>query len=183
MIGSAFPQKIVRRAFCVLASFLLAGSVQAEWSQLGRTDTFRLYLDQKLIQKSGDFVQVWQLMDFTVAQWADARTAVGSIKNLIEYDCTQPRLRTLAAEAYTEQMGPAGWWRMSDCRTRYGRTLRPEVLPNRYGKSPVGRSRTPCASQGLISPSPFLQSAIEQNDCTITLDVQMLRTLPEVADG
>ena len=105
MIGSAFPQKIVRRAFCVLASFLLAGSVQAEWSQLGRTDTFRLYLDQKLIQKSGDFVQVWQLMDFTVAQWADARTAVGSIKNLIEYDCTQPRLRTLAAEAYTEQMG------------------------------------------------------------------------------
>ena len=30
MIGSAFPQKIVRRAFCVLASFLLAGSVQAE---------------------------------------------------------------------------------------------------------------------------------------------------------
>ena len=105
MIGSAFPQKIVRRAFCVLATFLLAGSVQAEWSQLGRTDTFRLYLDQKLIQKSGDFVQVWQLMDFTVAQWADARTAVGSIKNLIEYDCTQPRLRTLAAEAYTEQMG------------------------------------------------------------------------------
>ena len=105
MIGSAFPQKIVRRAFCVLASFLLAGSVQAEWSQLGRTDTFRLYLDQKLIQKSGDFVQVWQLIDFTVAQWADARTAVGSIKNLIEYDCTQPRLRTLAAEAYTEQMG------------------------------------------------------------------------------
>ncbi|MBK7564239.1 surface-adhesin E family protein [Candidatus Propionivibrio aalborgensis] len=89
----------------MLASFLLAGSVQAEWSQLGRTDTFRLYLDQKLIQKSGDFVQVWQLMDFTVAQWADARTAVGSIKNLIEYDCTQPRLRTLAAEAYTEQMG------------------------------------------------------------------------------
>lgn len=105
MIGSAFPQKIVRRAFCVLASFLLAGSVQAEWSQLGRTETFRLYLDQKLIQKSGDFVQVWQLMDFTVAQWADARTAVGSIKNLIEYDCAQPRLRTLAAEAYTEQMG------------------------------------------------------------------------------
>jgi hypothetical protein len=105
MIGSAFPQKIVWRAFCVLASFLLAGSVQAEWSQLGRTDTFRLYLDQKLIQKSGDFVQVWQLMDFTVAQWADARTAVGSIKNLIEYDCAQPRLRTLAAEAYTEQMG------------------------------------------------------------------------------
>lgn len=105
VIRPACFYNIVRRVFYVLASFLLAGTAQAEWSQLGRTGTFRLYLDQKLIQKNGDFAQVWQLMDFTVAQWADARTAVGSIKNLIEYDCTQPRLRTIAAEAYTEQMG------------------------------------------------------------------------------
>jgi len=57
------------------------------------------------MSKNGDYAQMWQLMDFTVAQWADAQTVVGSIKTLVEYDCTQPRSRALAAEAYTEQMG------------------------------------------------------------------------------
>jgi len=85
--------------------FFLAGTAQAEWIQFGRTDDFRIYVDPRLIKKDGDSAQVWQLMDFTVAQWADARTPVGSIKNLIEYDCTQPRLRPLAGEAFTEQMG------------------------------------------------------------------------------
>ena len=97
-------RKLLPATFALLA-LLSANSVQAEWVTLGRTDTFRIYLDQKFIQRNGDFVQLWQLMDFTVAQWADAQTAVGSIKNLVEYDCTQPRFRTLAAEAYTEQMG------------------------------------------------------------------------------
>ncbi len=104
MIRPACSRRMVRQLFYVLASFLLAGSVQAEWSLLGRSDTFRVYLDQKLMQRNGNFAQIWQLMDFTVAQWADARTAVGSVKNLLEYDCTVPRFRTLAAEAYTEQM-------------------------------------------------------------------------------
>jgi hypothetical protein len=88
----------------VLLPLLLAGSAQAEWLHLGRSDNFRIYLEQKLIQRNGDFVQIWQLMDFTNAQWADAQTPVGSIKSLIEYDCTAPRSRTLAAEAFSEQM-------------------------------------------------------------------------------
>lgn len=94
-----------RRILCALAALLLAGNAQAAWVQLGRSDIFRIYLDERLIQRNGDFAQIWELMDFTVAQWADAQTAVWSIKNLLEYDCTQPRFRTLAAEAYTEQMG------------------------------------------------------------------------------
>ena len=99
-----FPKSMPRAVFVVLA-LLLAGSVQAEWILFGRTDSFRIYLDQRLIQRNGDSAQVLQLMDFTIAQWADAQTAVGSIKNLVEYDCTQPRSRILAGEAYSEQMG------------------------------------------------------------------------------
>ena len=102
---SACFTKFPRRLPITLLMLLLTGTAQAEWIQFGRTDEFRIYVDQRLIKKNGDFAQVWQLMDFTVAQWADARTAVGSIKNLIEYDCTQPRLRPLAGEAFTEQMG------------------------------------------------------------------------------
>ena len=95
----------MRRVAFALASCLLAGSAQAEWISLGRTDSFRVYIDQKPIQKNSDFAQIWQIMDFTSAQWVDAQTVVGSIKHLIEYDCSQPRFRTLFVEAYSEQMG------------------------------------------------------------------------------
>ena len=99
-----FPESM-RRVLLALVISLLAGSAQAEWLSLGRTDSFRIYIDQKPTQKNGDLVQIWQIMDFTSAQWVDAQTVVGSIKNLIEYDCKQPRFRTLFVEAYSEQMG------------------------------------------------------------------------------
>lgn len=97
--------KPLRRTLFVAFALLLAGSAHAEWMQLGRTEGFRVYLDPTLIKRSGDFTQILQLMDFTTAQWADAQTAVGSIKYLIEHDCTQPRSRTLVGEAFSEQMG------------------------------------------------------------------------------
>ena len=98
------PPKPMRKTLLVLATFLLSGSVQAEWVLLGRNEDFRIYLDQELIRKNGDLAQIWQLMDFASAQWADPQTAVGSIKNLVEYDCSQPRLRTLSGTAYSERM-------------------------------------------------------------------------------
>jgi len=97
--------KARRRTLAVLLAVLLPATVQAEWMSLGRNEDFRIYLDQKLIRKNGDFTQLWQLMDFTAAQWTDAQTVVWSIKTLIEYDCATMRARTLAGEAYSEQMG------------------------------------------------------------------------------
>lgn len=94
----------VWQALLVFGLLLPVGAAQAGWNTIGRTDTFRVYLDPKLIQKNGDFVQVWQLTDYTVAQWADAQTAVGSIKHLIEFECSKHRFRLLSGSAYTEQM-------------------------------------------------------------------------------
>jgi len=100
------PTRFARTSqYLLLLTMLFSGAAHAEWIQFGRTTDFRIYLDQRLISKNGDYAQMWQLMDFTVAQWADAQTAVGSIKTLVEYDCTQPRSRALLGEAYTEQMG------------------------------------------------------------------------------
>lgn len=50
-------------------------------------------------------MQIWQLMDFTAAQWADPQTVVWSIRTLAEYDCKEARFRSLVSEAYSEQMG------------------------------------------------------------------------------
>lgn len=97
--------KNLRQAAAALAALLLAASAQAEWVPLGRSNNFRAYLDPTSIQRHGDLAQIWQLMDFTTARWMDEKTVIWSVKNLIEYDCRQPRFRTLAAEAYSEQMG------------------------------------------------------------------------------
>lgn len=105
MKTSRSTAKALRRTLAVLLTVLLPATVQAEWMVLGRNEDFRIYLDQQLIRKSGDLAQIWQLMDFAVAQWTDAQTVVWSIKTLIEYDCTTMRSRTLAGEAYSEQMG------------------------------------------------------------------------------
>lgn len=117
MIRPDYPLRTLRACVLVLSACLLAGSAQAEWLALGRSENFRAYMDQKSLQRNGDFVQVFQLMDFVTAQWADERTVVGSIKTLVEYDCGQPRSRTIALEAYSEQMGD-------------GRMVATERLPN-----------------------------------------------------
>ena len=95
----------MRNIIPFLALSLLAGNAFGEWLLLGRTDAFRMYIDSKSIERRGGTAQLWQLMDFTSAQWVDAQTAVGSIKTRVEHDCAQPRSRALVVEAYSEQMG------------------------------------------------------------------------------
>ena len=64
-------RKPLRPLLLAFSAFLFAGSAAAEWIQLGRTENFRIYLEQKQILRKGDRAQIWQLMDFTAAQWAD----------------------------------------------------------------------------------------------------------------
>ena len=105
MIRTDYSLKTVCTALLFLIAATLAGNAQAEWLALGRNENFRAYLDQTSLQRNGDLVQVLQLMDFVTAQWADERTVIGSIKTVVEYDCVQLRSRTIALEAYSEQMG------------------------------------------------------------------------------
>ena len=77
----------------------------AEWIGLGRNETFRAYLDQRSVRRKGELARVFQLTDFATAQWVDERTVMGSMRALVEYDCSRPRSRPVVLEAYSEQMG------------------------------------------------------------------------------
>ena len=105
MIRTDYSLKTVCTPLLFLIAAMFTGNAQAEWLALGRNENFRAYLDQTSLQRNGDLVQVLQLMDFVTAQWADERTVIGSIKTVVEYDCVQLRSRTIALEAYSEQMG------------------------------------------------------------------------------
>ncbi len=93
-------------AACATAGLaLFAADACAEWYLVARDENVRLYVDSQLIQRRSDQAQMLQMTDFVIAQWADAQTAIGSLKTLIEYDCRQPRSRVLSVLAYSEQMG------------------------------------------------------------------------------
>ncbi len=97
-------RQFFRRSLPVLLALLFAGSAQADWFLLGRTDTFRIYLDKGSMRRSESTVQTVQLLDFVKAQWIDAQTVVMSVKSVVEFDCSQPRVRNLSVETYSEQM-------------------------------------------------------------------------------
>jgi hypothetical protein len=105
MIFPATFQKPLRRTALGLVAFLMATSAFAQWSLLGRTENLRIYLDQGSIRRQGNLAQMWQLYDYTSAQWVGTQQVVLSFKNLVEYDCTSLRARIIAGAAYTEQMG------------------------------------------------------------------------------
>ena len=104
----AHPFRRHQRGAIVLAAAgfaFVATNAHAEWYLVARDQNVRVYVDNQLIQRQGDRAQMLQITDFVIAQWADAQTAIGSLKTLIEYDCRQPRSRALSVTAYSEQMG------------------------------------------------------------------------------
>lgn len=84
---------------------MLSGqSAQAQWDMLGRNEHLRLYIDRTPVQRQGDIATVWQMLDYTSAQWIDNRVIM-SVRHLVEYDCRERRARTIGMAAYSEQLG------------------------------------------------------------------------------
>lgn len=94
----------MKKTTLALVTALLASTAQAQWSQLGRNENLRLFLDQTTIQRDGDIARMWQLYDYITAQWAGEQV-IYSVKNLVEYDCRGKRTRILGGSAYGDHMG------------------------------------------------------------------------------
>ncbi|MBI2307099.1 MAG: hypothetical protein HYU78_07315 [Rhodocyclales bacterium] len=88
---------------CLPLAFFCHGA-SAQLDMVGRNEDLRLFIDRTVLQREGDVATVWQLVDYTSAQWVGA-SVVMSVRHLVEYDCRARRTRTLAGAAYSEQMG------------------------------------------------------------------------------
>lgn len=69
---------------------------------LGRNEDLRLYIDRTPVQRQGDIATVWQMLDYTSAQWIGA-SVVMSVRHLVEYDCKAKRARTIGLVAHSEE--------------------------------------------------------------------------------
>lgn len=85
-------------------ALLFAETALADWVMLTRNEDMRLYADRGNIRRDGDIATVSQMADYTFAQWSGA-AVVMSVIYTIEVDCADKRLRTLAATAFSEQLG------------------------------------------------------------------------------
>jgi len=93
-----------KRAFTALVIGLVAQTALADWVMLTRNEDMRLYADRGNIRRDGDIATVSQMADYTFAQWSGA-TVIMSVIYTMEVDCAGKRLRTLAATAFSEQLG------------------------------------------------------------------------------
>jgi len=84
---------------------VLAGSAAAAWDRVGVADDgMVVYADPATIQKSGDLVKMWSLLDHKTAEKDDTGKPYLSVKLLHEFDCKDERARTRYFSIHAGQM-------------------------------------------------------------------------------
>ena len=93
--------------FWMLNTLLLAssGPAYAEWVQIDKTyEGMTTYIDPATMRRKGDLVKMWYMMDFFTERTIWGRTSL-SAKAQGQYDCSEERLRKLAATYFAGNMG------------------------------------------------------------------------------
>ena len=89
-----------------LMLLVTAGAAIAEWTIAGFSDEADKYVDIATIRRNGNLVKMWDLADFKTKM---VRTDTGdtylSSKMQSEYDCKEEKVRILAFNWFSGQMG------------------------------------------------------------------------------
>jgi len=96
---------ISKRLCCGLALVALSGGAAAAWERVGVADDgMVVYADAATIQKSGDLVKMWSLLDYKLAQKDDNGRPYLSAKLLHEFNCKVEQARTRYFSIHAGQM-------------------------------------------------------------------------------
>jgi len=92
------------KIFLALILALVSCNVFADWARAGRTVEATIFFDQDTIRRSGYFVKMWTLTNFTKLESIEGRQ-YQSAKTQFEYDCKEERSRVLATTFYSLHNG------------------------------------------------------------------------------
>jgi hypothetical protein len=83
---------------------MLSSNAMAEWVKIvsGKSDT--VYADPSSIQKKGDKVKMWHMLDYKSAQPSGVSPYM-SLKRRTEFDCSKPQYRFLYTLYFSNNMG------------------------------------------------------------------------------
>jgi hypothetical protein len=78
---------------------------KADWVEIGKNETGTFFVHATSIERNGDLVKMWFLIDFKRNQVDSSTRSFRSTKDQTEYDCKEQRTRTLYYNNYAEKMG------------------------------------------------------------------------------
>ena len=87
-----------------LMLLVVSGAASAEWTAEDGNDEFTLYVDKTTIRRNGNFVKMWDLVDYKKAKVIGGKSNL-SARAQNEYDCKEEKVRTLALATFSGQMG------------------------------------------------------------------------------
>ena len=95
----------MNRLLMGLMLLVTATAASAEWTRVGGSDNYILYVDRATIRRSGNFVKMWDLKDFKTVEKSAAGYSYLSAKTQQEYDCKEERRRDVAFTWFGGKMG------------------------------------------------------------------------------
>lgn len=90
----------MNKTILILLLILSANSTWADWVKISESNGDSYYIDQTNIRKNGNFVKVWELLNFKEKKFEAA-----SLVRLREYDCKDEKMRLLSMSGFSNQMG------------------------------------------------------------------------------
>ena len=92
--------------YLLLILLSISTLVYGEWSQVSFNDDTTMYIDPQTIKKTGDLVQVSQMMNFpTGSKSPDGKVSYKSSITTEEYDCKKGLSRSLSFKWFSDIKG------------------------------------------------------------------------------
>ena len=83
---------------------MTATAASAEWTSFHYSDEIILYIDRATIRRKGDFVKMWELIDFKAVQNNGIYSYLTQ-RSQHEFDCKEEQTRLLAFSWLSGKMG------------------------------------------------------------------------------
>ena len=132
---------MMKRLLLGLTLLVTATAASAGWTDVGSTgdgtDEFIHYVDRATIRRNGNFVKMWDLMDFKKVQTVAGDSFLSS-KSQSEYDCKEKKWRLLSFTWFDGKMG-RGKVVVSDGDPGKWRPIRPRSFPETMWKIACGK--------------------------------------------
>jgi surface-adhesin protein E len=125
----------MKRLFLLALMLLSGGPAYGEWVRIATDDQgMTAYVDLDTIQREGDRVEMWALVDIETAKG----DSFLSRKKQVEYDCAAERHRLLAGSWYSGHMGK-GIVDAIDSRESKWNRVEPDSIPQILWKVACGK--------------------------------------------